>query len=144
MGFAKPDSTQTKITDYVGRLLVLEPTNVTRAVQTSYGPCDTVDVLLWTLDGEDSDGNGPGYEGEVKLFQRMLVSQTSGLVGQKVLGRLTMVPAKHGKDSVMYQLADPTDDDEKLAGRWEREEAKRKPTWSGSKPSSGSDDEPPF
>lgn len=114
--FAGPSSSNFKIAEYVGQLLLITPKSVEEDVPTSFGEADAVRADVVILDG-DSDDVGEEHA-EVLIFQRVLQGQLRPAIGKNmVLGRLTTGTAKKGQDAP-YLLDDPTDKDKKIARAW--------------------------
>lgn len=100
--------------DYNGSLLLIEPKGVETDFKTSYGVSDRVvraDVAV--LDGPHAGTT----IADTLIFPKVLVGQTAGQVGAKVLGRLTQGEAKPGQ-SPPWKLAEATDQDKQLGMQW--------------------------
>ena len=96
-----------------GSLLLFTVHSVERAIETTFGESDAVKTTVSVLDGTLE---GTTYE-DTLIFPRVLQSQLSGKVGQKVLGRLGQGVAKKGQ-SPPWTLDDPTDADKAVGRAW--------------------------
>lgn len=115
--WAKPDTAEApprsdfiKPKDLVGRLLGFEVLNFERQVErenSKYGPKDTVYANVTVLDGPEA---GHVYSNS-PIDTTVLVRQLKKKIGEKVLGRLDRDFDNRGA----YYLADPTDEDVKIA-----------------------------
>lgn len=92
--------------NHLGRLLLIEPKEFERDIQTMYGPKDAVRADITVLDAPD----GPDEYPDALIFPGALISQTRSLIGEKVLGRLTQGKPKVGQKPP-WLIADPTDED---------------------------------
>ena len=106
--------------DLNGRLLVIEPHAVEHAVSTSLGPKDAVRADVHVIDVEPED-----YE-DVLIFPRVLISQLSSRVGQKVLGRLGQGVAKPGQSAPWLISSEVSPADQQAGLDW-LSRATRKP-----------------
>jgi len=91
-----------------GSLLIVEPTEVVKDINTNFGVTDAVRANVTVLDGPLGK-----YE-DTLIFPRVLQSQLSSRIGQKVLGRLGQGTAKPGQ-SPPWMLAPATPEDEQKA-----------------------------
>lgn len=107
-----------------GRLLIITP-HAAEEVNTSFGEKECVRADLVVLDG-------PGALTEYKdtlVFPKVLIGQLRSTIGtgRMVLGRLGQGVAKPGQKPP-WLLADPTEADRKIAGKWyETRQAKSLP-----------------
>lgn len=92
--------------ELLGSLLLVEPTGVKSGIPTVHGESDAVEATIAVLDGPKS---GTVYDSAL-VFPRVLQSQLSSKVGQKVLGRLTQGQARPGQ-SAPWLLAEATEQD---------------------------------
>lgn len=105
-------STGAKITEFDGRLLLIQPTEHREGIATSFGPADAVVADITIL-----DGGTPGQEEYgVLVFQKALQGQLRPKIGtgRYVLGRLGRGTAKPGQ-SAPWILAEPTEADKNTA-----------------------------
>lgn len=100
-------------------LLLVEPVSFEPQVQTSFGPADAVKATVHVLDG---NGAGESYT-DTLIFPKLLVSQTKGAIGEKVLGRLAQGQAKPGQ-SAPWLLNEATPEDITKAEAWVAQNAK--------------------
>jgi hypothetical protein len=96
-----------------GALLIVEPTEVVHDINTDYGTTNAVRANVHVIDGEHA---GTTYD-DTLVFPKVLQSQLSSRVGQKVLGRLGQGQAKKGQ-SPPWKLEPGDSDDEKTAVEW--------------------------
>lgn len=99
--------------DHKGALLLIEVTGVESAMKTRFGESDAVSANITVLDGNGKDAH---YESAL-IFPKLLVSQTKGQVGKKVLGRLGQGQAKSGQ-SAPWLLEEASAADVALAEEW--------------------------
>lgn len=95
----------------LGRLLVIEPHSVEKDIPTSLGPKDAVRADVHVIDGT------PESHADVLVFPRVLISQLSPKVGEKVLGRLGQGNAKPGQ-SAPWLILDATEADVAAGVAW--------------------------
>ena len=110
---AAPPSGGITWAEHQGKLLVIEPLSFEQGIQTSFGSTDAVraNVHVLTAPGESED-----YD-DCLIFPKVLVGQTRGQLGKKVVGRLTSGTAKPGQ-SAPHMLAEATEDDLGKAQEW--------------------------
>src|SRR5262245_10371823 len=96
--------------DYEGRLLLFDVHAVEASISTGFGERTAVRAYVQVIDGDTA---GEGYA-DTLVFPKVLQSQLRTSVGRKVLGRLGRGEAKSGQNAP-WKLADPTDEDKKLA-----------------------------
>lgn len=105
-----------KITDYVGRLLLVKPTELIKEMDTSNGPAENVvraDIAV--LDGDEPGSKVDG----VLLFQTALKREAGAVLKAAnpmkpyLLGRLDK--GKTGGGKTLYTFQTATEDDRKLA-----------------------------
>lgn len=99
--------------DHKGALLLIEVLGFTPGVKTSFGDSDAVEANITVLDGPGKDAR---YDAAL-IFPKLLVSQTKGQIGAKVLGRLGQGQAKQGQ-SAPWLLEEASADDVKAAEEW--------------------------
>lgn len=99
--------------DHLGALLLIDVTGVETAMKTRFGDADAVSANITVLDGNGKDAH---YDAAL-IFPKLLVSQTKGQVGKKVLGRLGQGQAKSGQ-SAPWLLEEATAADVALAEEW--------------------------
>ena len=113
--FTKPASaTGIQWEDYLGKLLLIEPTAFESAIKTSLGERDAVRADVTVI---DADGDGPEEIKDTLIFPRVLISQTRSLIDEKVLGRLSQGEAKPGQNPP-WKLLEATDADVELGVRY--------------------------
>ena len=111
--FAAPASANgIQWTDLLGRLLVIEPKGLEKDIPTSLGAKDAVRADVHVIDGGD-----PTSHEDVLIVPRVLISQTSSKVGEKVLGRLGQGQAKPGQ-SAPWMVQAPTETDIATGMAW--------------------------
>ncbi len=97
----------------IGKLLLLKPSHVEVGVKTVLGEKDATVCDIHVVDG--------GEESHLQTFiwPRVLQAQLRSTVGSGrwVLGRLGQGVAKPGQNAP-WRLADPTDDDRKVAAKY--------------------------
>ncbi|MGA5764496.1 hypothetical protein [Nonomuraea bangladeshensis] len=95
--FAQPaPSSDVKIADYVGHLILFYPRSIRAGVITSNGVADPIvaDVVILT------HPDGPKAEANVLIFQKVLIGSLKNSIGQDpVLGRLARGVAKPGQSA---------------------------------------------
>ena len=113
--FENPSAPGSGITwaDHKGALLLIEVTDFHSGIKTSFGEADAVEANIHILDGA---GAGEDYTGAL-IFPKLLVSQTKGAKGKKVLGRLAQGTAKPGQ-SAPWLLQEASADDVTKAEAW--------------------------
>lgn len=89
-----------------GSLLVIDVLGYEPGTVTQFGPKDPVRVNLGVVDGQRAGESIP----DALLFGGNIIGRLKGVVGQKVLGRLTQGQAKPGQKPP-WLLLDPTDAD---------------------------------
>lgn len=109
--FAAPAAPGDGITwaDLKGCLLLIEPISVETDINTSYGMSDAVRANVVVLDGEEK---GERYDNTL-VFPKLLQSQLSSKIGQKVLGRLGQGQQKPGQ-SPPWILSEATEQDQQV------------------------------
>ncbi|MEV4837769.1 hypothetical protein AB0K05_24825 [Nonomuraea sp. NPDC049486] len=97
MSFSQPaPSSDVKIADYVGHLILFYPRSIRAGVLTSNGVADPIvaDVVILT------HPEGPKAEANVLIFQKVLIGSLKNSIGQDpVLGRLARGVAKPGQSA---------------------------------------------
>jgi len=93
-----------------GCLLVVEPTEVVKDIATNFGLTDAVRATVTVIDGAKG---GQKYS-DTLVFPKVLQSQLSSRINQKVLGRLGQGQAKPGQ-SAPWMLNPGTPEDEQKA-----------------------------
>lgn len=99
--------------DVKGALVLIEPTSFESQVNTSFGAADAVKANVHVIDGP---GAGDSYA-DTLIFPKLLVSQTKGMIGKKVLGRLGQGQGKPGQ-SAPWLLNEASADDIAKAEAW--------------------------
>lgn len=109
--------------DHNGRLLLIEPKSIERDIKTDYGVTDAISADVAVIDGPDAPDTYP----DSLIFPKVLQSQLSSKIDEKVLGRLTQGEAKPGQ-SPPWKLDPATPDDIAVGKRYldYREEQKGK------------------
>lgn len=92
--------------DHLGRLLLIEPKDVEKDIQTTFGLKDAVRADITVIDADDAPEEYP----DALIFPGVLISQTRSLIGEQVLGRLAQGAAKPGQKPP-WKLLEATDDD---------------------------------
>lgn len=110
---AAPPSGGITWADHQGKLLVIEPLSFEQGIQTSFGSTDAVRANVHVLTGP---GESEDYD-DTLIFPKVLVGQTRGQIGKKVVGRLTAGTAKPGQ-SAPHMLAEASEDDLSKASEW--------------------------
>ena len=115
MPFASPAAPSGGIewAQFKGSLLLVDVLGQEHGVQTVHGSTDPVRANVHVLDGP---GAGESFE-DTLIFPKVLIGQTKGKVGEKVLGRLGQGVAKPGQ-SAPWQLDAATPADVTLAEGW--------------------------
>jgi hypothetical protein len=114
-GFKAPAAPGDGITwaNHLGALLLVEVVAQEHGVSTVHGPADPVRANVAVIDGP---GAGDTYE-DTLIFPKLLISQTKGSVGQKVLGRLGQGNQKPGQ-SAPWLLQEASAEDIAKAEAW--------------------------
>lgn len=110
--FAAPAvSSDAKITEFAGDLLLITPTSYEEDVQTVHGSKDAVKANIVVID-EKRPERSEKHEGML-IFQGRLIGQTKPYVGKSlVLGRLREAKELQKKgQNAPWILDDPSDDD---------------------------------
>jgi len=120
--FSQPVATSSgsdaKISDFVGRLLLLTPTEYVAEVTTVNGIKDAVRTSVVVLDGGQGVPAAPQEHNDMLVFQGRLISKLKGKVNSgKVLGRLVRQAATPGQQAP-YDLLEFTPDDAAVARRY--------------------------
>jgi hypothetical protein len=76
-----------------GALLIIQPTEIVKDIQTVHGLRDAVRATITVVDGTTA---GEVHE-DTLVFPKVLVSQLKSRIGQNVLGRLGQGAAKPGQ-----------------------------------------------
>lgn len=120
-GFATPSAPSGGIewASYKGSLLLVDVLAQEHGVQTVHGPADPVRANVAVIDGP---GAGEKFD-DTLIFPKVLIGQTKGKVGEKVLGRLGQGAAKPGQ-SAPWQLDAASADDITKAEAWVAANAK--------------------
>lgn len=92
--------------DCLGRLLLIEPKELEKEINTVHGVKDAVRADVTVIDAEGA----PEVYADALIFPGVLISQTRSLLGEKVLGRLGQGQAKPGQKPP-WRLDDATDAD---------------------------------
>lgn len=110
--FSQPSAPSGGITwaDHKGHLLLIEPEAFESGFKTSFGDADVVKATISDIDSGDVFDDG-------LIFPKLLVSQTKGQIGQKVLGRLGQGQAKPGQ-SAPWLLEAASAEDIAAAEKW--------------------------
>lgn len=96
--------------DHKGKLLLVEPLSFEPGIKTSFGDADAVKANVYAIEADEA------FE-DTLIFPKLLVSQTKGQIGAKVLGRLGQGQAKPGQ-SAPWLLEEATADDIAKAEEW--------------------------
>lgn len=99
--------------DFQGALLMITPKSVETGIQTAYGVSDAVKADVVVLDGP----HAPAEIGDTLVFPKLLQSQLSSRIGQRVLGRLGQGQGKPGQ-SPPWLLSEATDQDKQVGIQW--------------------------
>jgi hypothetical protein len=109
--FTDPSGGQ-KITDYLGRLLLITPLELVEAIQTSVGTSDAVRADVVVLDGDDAPDELSG----MLVFQKVLLAELKPRIGKSMLlGVLKTRPTTKKGQSDPYVLEIATDDQKEVA-----------------------------
>lgn len=113
--FSAPSAPSGGITwgDHEGALVLIEPIAFENGIQTTFGTADAVRANIHVLDGTGAPESYP----DALIFPKILVSQTKGQIGAKVLGRLGRGVAKAGQ-SAPHILNEATAEDIAKAEAW--------------------------
>jgi hypothetical protein len=108
-------SSDTKITEFAGDLLLITPTSYEEEVKTVHGEKDAVKANVVVID-EKRPERSDVHE-NLLIFQGRLIGQTKPFVGKGlVLGRLREAKElKKPGQSAPWILDDPTDEEKALA-----------------------------
>lgn len=98
-----------------GALLLVEVLGIEDGIKTSFGEKTAVRANVDVLDGP---GSGDSYP-DTLIFPTLLVSQTKGQIGSKILGRLSQGNAKPGQKPP-WLLEEASAADVALAEEWVR------------------------
>jgi hypothetical protein len=98
--------------NYVGRLMLLTPTEKVTGISTTVGTKDAIRADIVVLDGP----NSPEQFRDALVFPLVLQGQlrTNVATGRTVLGRLGQGDKKPGQNAP-WKLADPTEADKSIA-----------------------------
>jgi hypothetical protein len=105
-----------RITDFIGNLLLIKPTEYIREMNTSQGKSDAVRVDLSVLDDETEPGK---IVVGVLLFQQALKREAKATLEGDLpylLGRLNK--GKTGGGNTLYTFLVPTEEDADEARKW--------------------------
>lgn len=91
---------------HLGRLLLIEPKELEKDIETTFGSKDAVRADITVIDADDA----PEVYTDALIFPGVLISQTRSLLGEKVLGRLGQGQAKSGQKPP-WRLEDPVEAD---------------------------------
>jgi hypothetical protein len=95
-----------------GSLLIVEPREVVKDINTVHGVTDAVRADVTVLDGDQA---GKKYD-DTLIFPKVLQSQLASRIGQKVLGRLGQGQAKPSQNPPwMITPATPEDEQKAIA-----------------------------
>lgn len=99
--------------DHRGALLLVEVEEFIPEISTNFGVTSAVRASVVVVDG---DGKGESYD-DTLIFPKILVNQTKGQIGKRVLGRLGQGEAKPGQ-SAPWLLNEASAADIQLAETW--------------------------
>lgn len=101
-------SSQLDLGGLLGALVIVEPTEVVRDINTRFGASDAVRATVTVVDGDHA---GAIYN-DALIFPRLLQGQLRSKIGKKVLGRVARGAAlKAGQDPPwMLEKANPGDE----------------------------------
>jgi hypothetical protein len=112
--FAAP-SGGTKLAEYKGRLLLFTPQELQKDVETKYGKSDAVLTDFVVLDGPEAGER----QDNVRIFQKIFVSELSGRIGKEramMLARVDTVPnKKDAEGKPVWVPLSPTEEDKAVA-----------------------------
>lgn len=113
--FVQPPAPSGGITwaDYKGCLLVIEPLSFEPKVKTAFGDNDAIRANVYIL---KSPGESDDFE-DTLIFPKILVNQTKGAIGQRIVGRLGQGQAKSNQ-SAPWLLEEATPEDIAKAQEW--------------------------
>lgn len=110
---AAPGGTRIELADYEGKLLVIEPLEVEKDIETTHGTADATRANVYVV--LSKDGSKFEEHEDILLFQRVLQGQLRKAIGKTVVfGRLVKGEKKAGKNPP-WVLADPTPADTSAA-----------------------------
>lgn len=92
--------------DLNGKLLLIEPKAVKYDIPTMFGDKEAVEADISVVE------TGDVYQ-DALIFPGVLIRQTKGLIGERVLGRLSQGEAKRGQEPP-WLLHDATEADQEL------------------------------
>lgn len=98
---------------HLGRLLLIEPKELEKGIQTTFGEKDAVRADITIIDAPDA----PEVFEDALIFPSVLISQTRSLIGEKVLGRLGQGQAKSGQKPP-WRLDDATEEEISIGIRY--------------------------
>jgi hypothetical protein len=99
--------------EHLGHLLLIEPKELEKDIETTYGKKDAVRADITVIDAADA----PEVFTDALIFPGVLISQTRSLIGEKVLGRLGQGQAKPGQKPP-WRLEDPAEADVAIGVRY--------------------------
>lgn len=110
--------------DHKGRLLLVEPKELEKEIETTFGTKDAVRADVTVIDADEA----PEVYVDALIFPGVLISQTRSLIGEKVLGRLGQGQAKSGQKPP-WRLEDPAEADVAIGTKYldSREPEKKNP-----------------
>lgn len=110
--FDSPTSGFTKLCseEFIGRLVLISPTELIEKMPTENGPTDTVRCDFVVLDGPDAPTE---YE-DTLVFSRVMVPALKRKIDGMVLGILSQGEKKPGKNAP-WKLGQPDDDQKQVA-----------------------------
>jgi len=112
-----PPASSVKVTDFDGRLILVNPKEAVDDVPTTFGPADAIRCAVVVL---DADG-GPEVHEDVLIFQKVLGAQLRPKITPSgdgwVLGRLGTGAAKAGQ-SAPWKLVETTEAENQTARDW--------------------------
>jgi hypothetical protein len=92
--------------DYLGKLVLFEPLDHEKDINTVHGTSDAIRANVYVL-------LGPGKVEEIEdtlIFQRVMQGQLKRQIGSVVVGRITQGEAKRGQ-SAPWVISEPNDTD---------------------------------
>lgn len=113
---AAPGSAGIDWEDFKGKLFVVEPLDLEKAVKTQYGESDAVRANVYVLLGKDKTEE---FE-DTLIFPRVLQSQTRRQIGSIVVGRLEQGEAKKGQNPPWVFAEANASDLKKAADFWSK------------------------
>ena len=99
--------------EFNGALLLIEPQEEQKGIQTKFGTADAVRAHVSVVDGPKA---GETYL-DTLIFPKLLAQQTRSRIGEKLLGRLGQGVAKNGQ-SPPWLLNEATPQDIELGKQW--------------------------